>query len=118
MASVAERNLMRLLIGDVITQNMVETDLIFSDDELNSFYVYEGSRYSIRACVPMVLRWWRIAISHLNEGQRTDLSFSVNGISVAGELRRRAIELRAIRDDATSSNGKLAVTDIRKDVLC
>ena len=95
MATEAERNLMRLLIGDVLTQNMVETDLIFSDDELDAFYVYEGSSLYRAASYGLEIVANNIA---LNEGQRTDLGFSVNGVSVAGELRKRAVELRAIRE--------------------
>ena len=95
MATEAERNLMRLLIGDVITQNMVEIDLIFSDAELDAFFVYEGCSPYRAAAYGLEVIANSIA---LNEGQRTDLSFSVNGISVAGALRKRAVELRAIRE--------------------
>ena len=93
-ATIDQINHIRLLIGDVLTDNMAATDLIFTDALIGQFYDIEACNINRAAAYGLEVLANNIA---LLEGQRNDLRYSVDGPAVAESLNMRAVQLRSRR---------------------
>ena len=83
----------RVLIGDLTTDTMTASQLIFTDDLISQFFSIEQSINGAAAYGLEVLA----NNMSLLEGLASDHSFSVNGPQTAKDLKDRAVQLRARR---------------------